>query len=196
MGLRTWLGLKRRPEPAAVVRADWRDVPWLTDGAVDFLDGFLSTLPQARVLEFGTGASTLWFARRGVSILSFDHDPAWHASVRKILPATSAIDLRLHARPYYEAVAGLPSGSFDLVLVDGRDRVACVRHAMRLVEPGKFLMIDNTERIPQGRYEDIPNILEGWSRQDFEQHGPDRTGWQFVHPEGRWITSVWQRPPN
>lgn len=202
MGLRTWLGLKKRPVPPpamlqmpAVAQADWRDVPWLTDGAVDFLEALLERTPGTRVLEFGTGASTLWFARRRVSMISIDHDPAWHASVCQRLPASTSADVRLCERPYYPVAADFPSDSFDLVLVDGRDRVACVRYTTRLVRPGGFMLVDNTERVETGRYADIPAILEGWTRTDFEQHGPDRAGWQFVHPENRWITSVWQKPP-
>lgn len=184
--LRTALGLRR----ARPVRSpDWRSTPWLTDGAVDFIEA----LPPGRVLEFGAGSSTLYFARRGFELVSFEHDEAWHAGVAGFLADMPNAQVHLRPRPYWEAVTDMPDAGFDLVLVDGRDRVDCVREARRLVRPGGVMVVDNTERIA-GRYAAIPALLEGWPRRDFEQRGPDRAGWKFHHPEGRHITTVWTRP--
>ena len=36
-----------------------RCIPWLTEKAIKFLDGFLKDRPDATVLEFGCGGSTI-----------------------------------------------------------------------------------------------------------------------------------------
>lgn len=47
---------------------------------------------------------------------------------------------------YARQIDGFPDGHFDLVLVDGRSRPACVRHARDKVRPGGALVLDNVER--------------------------------------------------
>ena len=51
-----------------------RPVPWLTDEAVAFLDVFCEENPDAKILEFGSGASTLWFAKRTPNLYSDEHE--------------------------------------------------------------------------------------------------------------------------
>jgi len=49
-------------------------------------------------------------------------------------------------RDYVCAVDTFPEGSFDLIVVDGRSRPACIKHAVTKVKPGGHLILDNTER--------------------------------------------------
>lgn len=42
-------------------------IPWLTYPAIEFLKSYVR--PGMRILEFGTGASTVWFVRRGCRVL-------------------------------------------------------------------------------------------------------------------------------
>src|ERR1700710_1149341 len=55
-------------------------LPWVTYPAIEFLMGL--DLSDARVLEFGAGQSTLWFAKCAQSVLSYDESPEWSAAVR------------------------------------------------------------------------------------------------------------------
>ena len=43
-------------------------LPWLVDGAIDFLKNYLTT--TSVVLEFGMGQSTIWFANRVKTLVS------------------------------------------------------------------------------------------------------------------------------
>ena len=162
--------------------------PWITAGAVAFLDEFLARQPDAHALEFGSGGSTIWFSRRVGKLVSFEHDPRWARAVRKALSDIPNVDLRLYKRPYFDHIAEFTDNSFDLVLVDGRDRVECARLARRVVRPGGVMMIDDTNRI-DGRYSDLPALMADWKRLDFEvleereNKGPKRRN-----------TTVWTRP--
>jgi hypothetical protein len=73
--------------------------------------------------------------------------------------------------------------SFDLVLVDGRARVAAVRHAMPKVRPGGLLVLDDAER---PRYREAIVSLDGWTRRCF-------TGPGGVSPN-YWQTDVYLKP--
>jgi len=88
-------------------------------------------------------------------------------------------------RAYASAIDGFADGSFQVVVVDGRARPACLRHAMPKVAPGGWLLLDNAERASYGRAQQM--LAErGWTRQAFE--GPSPYSFNFSQ------TCVWQRP--
>lgn len=47
-----------------------RTIPWLTEQAIAFLDIYLSSTPNPRVLEFGCGGSTVWLQSRVEQLVS------------------------------------------------------------------------------------------------------------------------------
>src|SRR5690349_1289947 len=49
--------------------------PWFAPGAVERLEGVVAT--EAKVFEWGAGASTLWFLSRGCKVVSFETDRSW-----------------------------------------------------------------------------------------------------------------------
>lgn len=148
-------------------------LPWLTFDAIAYLDRL--DLRGRRVFEYGSGGSTLYWLRRGANLVSVEHDPHWYAQVRALLPAGAPVDYRLVEpepapagpydpaapeacrsgatgceqlafRRYAEQIAAFPDASFDLVLVDGRARPACLARAAPRVRPGGLLILDNSER--------------------------------------------------
>lgn len=58
-----------------------RVLPWVTDGAIDFLDTFISERRKmgftTKVFEFGSGNSTLYFLSKGCFVTSVEHDANW-----------------------------------------------------------------------------------------------------------------------
>lgn len=162
------------------------DVPWWTFEASDRVAAFLATRPDARVFEWGSGASTAWLSRRARSVTSVEHDAGWAEIVRPVLsvntvvhvvepvPATGRTEQELSEKPGFEGLDFAPyvdavddsEGSFDLVVVDGRARAACFRRAITRLRPGGVLVFDNVDR---RRYRDaiaaspVPVDVE-WTR--------------------------------
>jgi len=151
--------------------SDFRGLPWVVDGANDWLAENISA--DWSVLEYGSGSSTIWFSPRVASVLSVEHNPLWKLQVAYRCGPNVKIAVR--ERPY----AWFPlKGRFDFVLVDGRDRVRCVTKARDRVKPGGVLMLDNSERTWYSR---AWELMEGWELLgDVEQVGPDRCG--FCYP--------------
>ncbi len=128
-------------------------LPWMGPQAVKFLDNWLR--PGDRGLEWGSGRSTVWLARRIARLTSVEHDPSWHAKVKAILGAEGFgnVDYRLApvedretpspGTPYLSVVEEFSPGSFDVVLVDGLYRDLCAEAAMGRLKPGGLLVIDN-----------------------------------------------------
>jgi hypothetical protein len=69
--------------------------PWMTFDAIDFLSTWLPA--KARVFEYGSGGSTLFWLQRGVSCISVEHDQTWYTIVKDRIHRqhyTGAIDYR------------------------------------------------------------------------------------------------------
>jgi hypothetical protein len=120
-------------------------VPWLGYRAVKRLESILQ--PDWRVLEFGSGMSSLFFASRCAQLVSVESDPAWYDSMRELFAqkGIANVDYRLRSLEAYTDHPDLPDHSFDLILVDGmvRDRAAAL--ALQKVKPGGYVMLDNSD---------------------------------------------------
>jgi predicted O-methyltransferase YrrM len=165
------------------------ELPWLTRAGNDFLSGYLKR--QDKGLEFGSGRSTVWLARRVSSLVSLEHDEGWFEQVklRLLAPNLAPVDYRrLHvdglgsadaAQRISALLADLPPANFDFIVVDGVWRDHCTQHAVRLLKPGGVLIIDNanrhlpnSSRSPESRnhaqgpdgplWAELANILSSW----------------------------------
>ena len=141
------------------------DVPWWTFRSSDKVAAFLAARPDARVFEWGSGASTAWLAKRAGSVSTVEHDPAWAAMVRPVLPPNAQVrvvepakatgsDDELSEKPGFEGldfsayVAAIDDtdGLFDVIVVDGRARGACFDKAVTRLAPGGMIVFDNVDR--------------------------------------------------
>ena len=120
------------------------DYPWLTRQAISILETRLK--PSDTGLEWGSGRSTVRFARRISKLVSIENDPAWYSRVQGMVSMLPNVDLRL--LPEQAAYVGVrtefPDRSFDFILVDGMlARDECAHRALRLLRPGGLLVLDN-----------------------------------------------------
>ncbi|PKH44337.1 Methyltransferase domain-containing protein [Nocardioides alpinus] len=140
------------------------DVPWWTFASADLVAGWLRDHPGARVFEWGSGASTLWLAARAGSVHSVEHHAGWAGVLAPRLPAN--VDLRVveavatstpavpSAKPghagldfaAYVAAIDDVAGDFDVVVIDGRAREACLARAVERLAPGGIIVFDNVDR--------------------------------------------------
>ena len=161
-------------------------MPLLTEGAIEHLITLLDR-GDMRVLEFGSGYSTLWLANR-CQLTSVEHDRSWFHAISDRM--TKQFEYLRADRPYSHIAERYPDHEFDVVIVDGRDRARCVASSMPKVKPGGIIMVDNMERVE--RYAEIPRLLSGWQRTDaFQENFPD--AWVFRGPKD-WLTSWWSKP--
>lgn len=90
-GQRVSLSRLLRNGPRALFSAIGRTVfdyrpqrPWISYDAAAILARRIGA--ESRVLEFGSGMSTLWLARRAGHLLSIEDHADWHAMVSRRLP--------------------------------------------------------------------------------------------------------------
>ncbi|MEX2441752.1 MAG: hypothetical protein WD400_03805 [Pontimonas sp.] len=140
------------------------DLPWWTLDSTSLVDDFLAQRTNARVFEWGSGASTVWLEKRAGAVLSVEYDPEWHALMLSMVgPKTTVIHTPaqfskrplvgsrmwghkdLDYRNYVEAINQV-AGDFDLIVIDGRARTACLEKAVTRLAAGGMVVFDNTNR--------------------------------------------------
>jgi predicted O-methyltransferase YrrM len=120
--------------------------PWLPYPAVRYLRRLVA--PSWSVLEFGSGASTLWLAHRAARVVSVEHDPSWFVRVERWLQRAGRANVEQHlctGPGTYADTQGHPARSFHLVLIDGHWRNRCATVALRAVRPGGYVYFDNSD---------------------------------------------------
>lgn len=180
--------LSRRAKHSAI--AD--EVPWIPFRAIGKLRRLLN--PRMRAFEWGSGGSTLFLSRRVSEVVSVEHDPTWYAVVAERLRAAGLSNCQYQLIPpsparaegtpfgsgqrgcthldfeaYVRAIERHPDGYFDLVMIDGRARIACLNAAWSKVRVGGLILLDNSN---YDRYQ--PHLVSpsGFDRTDIAGVSP------------------------
>lgn len=187
-------------------------LPWMTFDAIQFLRERVPS--SARVLEYGSGASTIFWMKRGAHCISIEHDVAFHRTLSRRLGASATVDYRLRPpepavgdnaqdpseplhyrsaapeyhhctfRAYASEADRFPDDTFDVVVVDGRARPSCILHGAPKVKAGGLLVLDNADR-PYYTAR-TGHFLQGFKRHAFPGVGP--------YGPWLWETDIYERP--
>ena len=143
------------------------DLPWWTYRAIDIVDAWLQARPRPiRVFEYGSGASTVWLAKRADEVYSVEHHLGFADHMEPVLAALPGVTVirrpgltstspRIGSHKpghdgldFYDYVHAIDDvdGTFDLVVVDGRAREACLTAAIGKLADDGLIVFDNTKR--------------------------------------------------
>jgi predicted O-methyltransferase YrrM len=154
-------------------------LPWLSPPAIQFLEQHLHASDVG--LEFGSGRSSLWFARRISFLTSVEHNPEWHRRVKNMAIRAGATNLECllvlkeddHAiSPAYARVADrFVDASLDFILIDGIYRDICANASLSKLSQGGMLVLDDAHRYlpsdsisPYARGPEQGAATQGWER--------------------------------
>ena len=139
-------------------------LPWWTFDAIDAVERFLGPDADKRVFEWGSSASTLWLASRAASVTSVEFDADWHTALSEKLVDKPSVSLKLAEATSSGTHASQKSGFdgqffdafvtairkedelFDVIVIDGRAREACLLEAIPHLAPGGIIVLDDTKR--------------------------------------------------
>ncbi|WP_370210759.1 O-linked N-acetylglucosamine transferase, SPINDLY family protein [Alloalcanivorax venustensis] len=124
---------------------DIPDAPFMSEAEKAL---FKKSLERAgRYFEFGSGGSTVWACQAGLTVHGVESDAAWVDGLKQRLGEACQVhaedigptkewgfpvsDAARHRFPAYGEAIHRHDQAFDLILVDGRFRVACVLNAIR-----------------------------------------------------------------
>jgi hypothetical protein len=142
-------------------------VPWYTYPAIDFLSH--QSLSGRRVLEFGAGHSTLWWAARAKRVVAFEDSPEWFRRLQRDLPAN--VELHFVSKWLEGIEALLPAEPFDVIAIDGLDRFLSARLSLRLMAPDGAILLDDSEGGWGEQGYPILDLFRGQGFQRIDFHG-------------------------
>lgn len=167
------------------VDAAGNPIPWMTYASLGFIEPRLR--PDMAVFEFGCGSSTLWWAQRVRQVVSCEHDRQWFELTLALVPENVSLVLATRDEQRYSREILAHKSRFDIIVIDGRDRVRCARNSLDALRPGGVILWDNSDR---DHYKPGYEFLHahGFRRIDFVGMGP-------INNYG-WSTSVFYREQN
>lgn len=163
------------------------------------LIGYRLPRPNSRILEFGSGMSTVWYAKHARSVVSIEDYEPWHQKVNALFEerGTRNVDYRFvtDREDYARLPPGVSDEGFDVIIIDGSYRDDCARTAVEVVRPGGAIYLDNADKSFDDLTGDIPAarrlLVEyaerhGWRQRVFTDFAPG----QFFVEQGLLIDNV------
>jgi hypothetical protein len=131
------------------VQKDRQPLPWYTYPAIDFLK--FRDYQNKKILEFGGGQSTLWWAGKAGQVVTLEGDPNWFREIKNKMP--SNVDLYfvsmetkdININQVREVLESLPHSSYDVIVIDGLYRVHLIKTALEYLDPDGIIVCDNAE---------------------------------------------------
>lgn len=177
--------------------------PWYTHGALEVISKF--DLSDKVIMEWGGGASTLWWAVKSKFVFSTDHNNEWvqstideltkHEVLGKSLVGytpTHEGDQSIYRDNYVDFYNSEEISLFlkkeskqkvNIAIVDGIHRYECSEYAVKVIKP-EILIIDNHQQDYVFICPKLDELLEGVRMERFIQ--PDHE-----NHEGRpWATAI------
>ncbi len=160
------------------------ELPWFAYAAIDFLTDFVK--PHMTVCEYGSGGSTLFFARRAQRVFSIEDNLQWFNLISDRLREKSINNVTLRLCPFdfknpagfenSEYLNSMPDEKFDVIVIDGseewtRIRPICFEKAQSRVKNNGIIVVDDSWRYPEIRQRHAAKRV-----QIFQSVGPGRPG--------------------
>jgi hypothetical protein len=150
------IGWFRAFESKSPVDGDNNPIPWVTYSFIDFIKERLTK--QHTVFEFGSGNSTYFYSKYAGIVVSVEHDKEWYDKIVKTKPENAEmIYCELIRDGDYCRMPIKLDETFDIIIVDGRDRVNCCKQAIKAVSESGVIILDDSER---EHYRDGINFLK------------------------------------
>ncbi len=120
-------------------------IPWVTYSFIDFIETRINK--KLSVFEFGSGNSTFFYSKYAGLVVSVEHDKAWYDKIVQSKPENSEMIFCELARggDYCHMPVKLKE-KFDMIIVDGRDRVNCCMQAVNALTANGVIVLDDSER--------------------------------------------------
>jgi hypothetical protein len=168
------------------VSKEGEPLPWYTYPSIDFLK--YRTYNDKRVLEFGGGQSTLWWAKRAKHVVTLEGKREWHNKLKNMVPANvdlhyvSMQDRETNVREVNKVLTTKAYLQYDVIVIDGLYRDEMIGIACNLLATDGVIVCDNAEGYGfQDGFKD-----RGLNRVDFYGNAPG-----VIHPH---CTSLYFNP--
>jgi hypothetical protein len=120
-------------------------IPWMNFAVVKLLEDRLQY--DFNLFEYGSGYSTYFYANKVRSVTSVEYDKKWFDIIKPQLPENVLLIFKnKDVDGDYCRVIGSTKEQYDVVIVDGRDRVNCVKQSIAALSPKGIVVLDDSQR--------------------------------------------------
>lgn len=151
-------------------------IPWYTYPCIEYLNNI--DFHNKKVFEYGSGNSSGFWARKSQSILSVEDDEDWYENVLSEAIDNQTIILKEQKKDYVSCL----DKKFDVIIIDGKHRLECAKHAIQFVNSGGIIILDNSERKEE-------KVAAKYIRKNFECLQVDFHGFGPIN-DYTWTTSI------
>lgn len=128
------------------INSDDNEIPWYTYPAIEYLTQL--DFSQKSIFEFGSGNSSIFWAKRSKNIISVEHDKNWYKTIAKKKLNNQEILLLEKKDDYINALKKIDK-KFDIIIIDAKYRYECVKHVVEYLEDDGFIILDNSDWYPE-----------------------------------------------
>lgn len=159
------------------------ELPWWSYRAIEHVD---TLIEGKRIFEYGTGGSTIRFAKKAKLIKAVEDDKKWMDLVKSKLNDQAIKNVEICYEPFdfinpsgfmeSKYLKTVDNEEFDIIIIDGQDhtfneRIKCFQYVEPRMKTGQFIILDDF-----WRYEKLINANRAKSVKIFESVGPCRVG--------------------
>lgn len=119
-------------------------IAWYTYPSLEYLNQF--DYSAKRIFEYGCGNSSLYWASRAKEVISVDDNKEWYEKLCKRKPNNLSVLLEEDLDIYAKSIEKY--GKFDVIVIDGYVRDKCCESAIKHLNEGGFIILDNSDRCP------------------------------------------------
>ena len=150
-------------------------LPWMNLEVIDWLGKYLKK--DMLLFEWGAGGSTIFYSDLVKKVISIEYDESYFQFVKEQLSQRDNVELILsppqekgtlksfspqHVGSYFDdyvkTISAYHDQSFDVIVVDGRQRNACFKVALRKLKPDGIIVFDNFDREIYKKSRYYPNL--------------------------------------
>lgn len=159
-------------------------LPWISYEAIDFLASFIK--PYHQIAEYGSGGSTIFFAKVANSVLSIESDSVRVEKIAEHISNRHLSNVTLKVFPFYpnnreefrksSFLKAIEKNFYDVILIDSYDvnhnlRLDCFYFAENFIKPSGCIVVHDSFR-----YTELRNNNRAKSYKVYYSFGPCRKG--------------------
>jgi hypothetical protein len=162
-------------------------VAWWTYPAMEYLEKSFKNKRNLTIFEYGPGASTIWLSKYAQELYFVEYDEEFFNFMKTKCEGSSVIKGELIA-PVHDIEPKVRSGKkgyedvnfedyvdsignlgkkFDVIVIDGRARCACLKVAIEYLNTGGMIIFDNSNRKRYSEclesYKTNSRVFRGWA---------------------------------
>ncbi len=121
-------------------------IPWYNYSAIYFLKQRLSS--SMNIFEYGSGYSTLFFAKYCNSVISSETREKWRDLITNLASENGLENININLIQKHEFVQSisLHSRKFDIIIVDSEFRNDCIAISTDFITDDGIVILDNSDR--------------------------------------------------